>query len=159
MLTPGSLLQVLAPLNTFPLVETAAHTVFIAGGIGITPIWSMATRLLALGRSFDLFYACRSRAEAAFAAEIADLPQARLHFDSEAGGRYPDIAAVCAVARPESHLYCCGPTPMLAAFEASTASWPAAQRHVEHFTAKFAPQVAGGFVVELARSKRQFSVA
>jgi ferredoxin-NADP reductase len=154
----GATLAITAPSNTFPLIESAPHTVLIAGGIGITPIWSMAKRLSSLGRPFELHYACRSREEAAFLAEISALPEARLHFDAEAGGRTPDIAAVCAAVPADAHLYCCGPAPMLAAFEAAAARWPASQRHVEHFTPKFARNVQGGFVVVLARSRREFIV-
>jgi ferredoxin-NADP reductase len=153
----GSTLEITPPANTFPLLESARRSVLIAGGIGITPIWCMAKRLAALGRSFELHYACRSRADAAFLDEISQLPQARLHFDSEAGGP-PDIAAICAAAPADAHFYCCGPAPMLAAFEAATANVPAAQRHVEYFTPKFEADVRGGFTVVLARSKREVVV-
>src|SRR5437588_2771189 len=54
--------------------------------------------------------------------------------------------------------YCCGPTPMLKAFEAATASWPRAQIHVEYFTPKEEPAKTGGFVVELARSGQEFVI-
>jgi ferredoxin-NADP reductase len=154
----GSTLEIGAPANTFPLIEMASHTVFIAGGIGITPIWCMVKRLRSLGRSFDLHYACRSREDAAFLPEIVALREACLHFDAEAGGRSPDVAALCAAAPADAHLYCCGPAPMLAAFEAASSGWPAAQRHVEHFTPQFAPDLQGGYVVVLARSKRELAV-
>ena len=154
----GSLLQIDPPRNNFPLEEHAPHTVLIAGGIGITPIYCMQQRLHSLGHSYELHYASRTRAEMAFATELSKLPQARLHIDAEQGGRVIDVAAVVAQAPPHSHLYCCGPAPMLRIFESVTASWPAAQVHVEYFTAKEEAALEGGFTVKLARSGRELNV-
>ena len=153
----GHTLTISAPRNNFPLAEDAPFTVLFAGGIGITPIWSMVQRLVALGRPWQLYYACRSRADMAFLAPLSAMPQAHLHFDEEIGGVL-DVAARVAAVRKDAHLYCCGPAPMLQAFEAATADWPRAQVHVEYFTAKQEPATAGGFVVELARSHREFVV-
>jgi ferredoxin-NADP reductase len=157
-LQPGTTLDVVAPANNFPLVEDARHSVLIAGGIGITPVWCMVQRLLALDRSFELHYACRMRAEAAFLREIAPLSQAHLHFDDETGGRPPDIGAIVATAAADAQLYCCGPAPMLSAFEAATKNCPSEQVHVEYFTPRFAPNAKGGYVVVLARSQREVTI-
>ena len=62
----GDEIKISAPRNNFPLVEDAEHVVLFAGGIGITPIWCMAQQLAALGRSWKLYYACRSRGDMAF---------------------------------------------------------------------------------------------
>ena len=62
----GAEIEIGAPRNNFPLIESAPHSVLIAGGIGITPILSMIQRLGALGASFELHYACRTRGDAAF---------------------------------------------------------------------------------------------
>lgn len=62
----GSTIPVGGPRNNFPLSESGAHTVLIAGGIGITPIWSMMRSLEERRRSFELHYAVKSRAEALF---------------------------------------------------------------------------------------------
>src|SRR5262249_13814093 len=62
----GTVLEVGGPRNNFPLVEAAQHSILIAGGIGITPIVSMITRLESLGRPWQLHYAIRRRGEAAF---------------------------------------------------------------------------------------------
>jgi ferredoxin-NADP reductase len=148
----GTTLKIGGPRNNFRLREDAAHTVLIAGGIGITPIWCMAQRLGALGRDWRLHYACRSRDDMAFLKELAAMPQAALHFDDERGC-FLDVAAVVAAAPKDAHLYCCGPAPMLQAFEAATRDWPRDQVHVEYFSPKeLEPAKKGGFTVELARS-------
>ena len=154
----GAIVKISAPRNNFRLREDASHTVLIAGGIGITPIWCMVQRLNALGQNWQLHYACRSRADMAFADELSNMPQAKLHFDDEAGG-FLDIAAIVAQAPADAHLYCCGPAPMLAAFESATKDRPRDQVHIEYFTAKAqAPAKKGGFTVELARSGAEYFI-
>ncbi|MBL6456613.1 oxidoreductase [Belnapia sp. T6] len=155
----GDVLQLDGPRNHFPLAEQAAHSVLIAGGIGITPLLAMAARLQALGSSWTLHHAVRSRGDAAFTAELAALGgHCHLHCDDEAGAVL-DIPALVAAAPAEAHLYCCGPAPMLASFEAATAGRPPDRVHVEYFTAKAPPATQGGFTVELARSRRELRVA
>lgn len=154
----GDWFQVGGPRNTFQLARDAPCTVLIAGGIGITPLWCMAQALDEMGAPFELHYAVRTRADAAFLAELERMgPRARLHVDAEAQGLL-DVAAILASAPPNAHLYCCGPAPMLQAFEAAAADWPETQRHVEYFSAPPLEPIAGGFLVALARSGREFVV-
>ena len=152
----GDRVRISPPRNNFPLAEDARHSVLIAGGIGITPIFNMAARLAALGRSWALHYCARTRAGTAFLEPIAALQSAHgkvhLNFDGEPGGTMLDLAAVVGAADADAHFYCCGPLPMLAAFEAATAARPPAQVHVEYFTAKDAPAKGGGFTVVLSKS-------
>ncbi|WP_321801691.1 PDR/VanB family oxidoreductase [Caballeronia sp. J97] len=154
----GQMLDIGGPRNNFPLCETAAHTVLIAGGIGITPIWCMAQRLMRLNRSFELHYACRERREAAFLDTFSALPQANLHFDFEQDGRVLDIAAIVADAPEGSHFYCCGPQPMLAGYEAATAEIDQERVHIEYFAPRAAAACEGGYVVQLHRTGQQFEV-
>ena len=154
----GQTLTISAPRNNFPLVENASHVILLAGGIGITPIWCMVQRLHKLGCSWELHYACRSRAEMAFLQSLNDMGPVRFHFDDESEGRVLDVGGLVAAAPRDAHLYCCGPTPMLQAFEQATASWPRAQIHVEYFTPKAEAAKKGGFVVELARSGQEFVI-
>jgi len=154
----GKTLKISAPRNNFPLVENAGHVVLFAGGIGITPIWCMTQRLAKLGRSWKLHYACRSRADTAFLQALTAMGSAEFHFDEESGGKFLDVAAIVAALPKDSHLYCCGPTPMLKAFEAATANWPREQVHVEYFTPKQEAAKAGGFTVALARSGTEFVI-
>lgn len=160
---PGDVLTVSAPANNFPLDETAPHSVLIAGGIGVTPILSMARRLVALGRPWQLLYAARSRGHAAFVAELQTLAEtsraaARFHFDDEQGARPLDLVAAMSALPNDAHLYCCGPLAMLGAFEAATTDWPRNQVHLEYFVAKDVPAMAGGYTVELRRSGRTLAV-
>ena len=158
----GDQIKISAPRNNFPLIENAEHVVLIAGGIGITPIWCMAQQLAALKRPWTLYYSCRSREDMAFleALQTLDPQAAHLHFDDEAEGKFLDLAAVVAAAPANAHLYCCGPNPMLKAFEAAAAGRPRAQVHVEYFTAKEAAAAGtlGGFWVELARSGEEYFI-
>jgi tetrachlorobenzoquinone reductase len=153
----GTLLKVEPPRNNFPLEENATHSVLIAGGIGITPIRAMQRRLHALQRSYELHYACRSREDCAFLDELTGVAPVHLHFDDEMGAVL-DIGRVLAGVPEHSHLYCCGPVPMLEAFERASASWPRAQVHVEYFTPKLAASVAGGYTVRLARSGMELQI-
>ena len=161
-LSVGQTLKISAPRNNFPLVEDAEHVVLFAGGIGITPIWCMAQLLAAQNRSWQLNYSCRSRADMAFLATLEKLgaERIRLHFDDEAGGKFLDIAGAIAAAPVNTHFYCCGPNPMLKAFEAAAASRPRPQVHVEYFTPKeeAAAGKLGGFWVELARSGEEYYI-
>ena len=152
----GTALRISQPKNNFPLAEEARHSLFIAGGIGITPLWCMIQRLQDLGRSWELWYCIRTREHAAFMNELRGLPEGekRVHFnfDHEPGGKILDLGPLVASAAPGTHLYSCGPLPMLAAFESAAASRPPEAVHVEYFSAKEAPAAGGGFTVVMARS-------
>jgi ferredoxin-NADP reductase len=154
----GTKVKIVPPRNNFPLKEDAEHTVLIAGGIGITPIYCMVKRLAALGQTWELYYSCRSRMDTAFLDELAKFKETHFHFDDEEGGRFLNVAKIVEAAPTHAHLYCCGPAPMLAAFEAATSKWAPEQLHVEYFTPKFAAAASGGFTVVLARSKREITV-
>ena len=135
--------------------DSIPHSILIAGGIGITPIWAMVQALQAAGRSWELYFSCRSRGDMAFFDVLRGMTYARLHFDDEANGAFLDIAAIAAGAPKGAHFYCCGRTPMLKAFEDAMQGRPPEQVHVEYFTPKEQPNLAGGYVVVLARSGRE----
>jgi len=162
-LRAGDVIMISQPRNNFALQENAGHSVLIAGGIGITPLLSMIRRLEALGRSWKLFYAARTRVAAAFLDELNALQldaRANLHvnFDEGESSRTLDLSAIVKSAPTDAHLYCCGPVPMLEAFEAATVDRPAEKVHVEYFKAKEEPASEGGFEVRLARSNRTIEV-
>lgn len=151
----GQILDIGVPRNHFPLDETTSHSVFIGGGIGITPLYCMMQRLGAMRRSFDVVYATRSRYRAAYLNEIVALcPDAVVHHDDEHGGSPIDLAPIIAGFPPDTHFYCCGPPAMMSAFEKHTASLPERFVHCEYFSPKKAAQENDReeFKVTLARS-------
>ncbi|WP_213738721.1 PDR/VanB family oxidoreductase [Bradyrhizobium sp. dw_411] len=161
-LRPGQELQITAPSNDFELDESAAETILIAGGIGITPIWSMLQRLQQINRSWKLFYTARTRKRAAFLAEILEVQSrhpGRVHiaFDQEPQAAGLNLETIVREQPPGAHFYACGPAGLLKAFEMATASLDPATVHVERFASEQAP-APGGFEVTLAKSRRTFLI-
>lgn len=112
-LLEGDSVTVSEPRNLFALAETAAHSLLIGGGIGITPMLSMAAELLAAGRSFSLHYCARSRPQAAFMTQLENAPfakQVQLHFSDE---QRLNLDAVLSDVPPDTHVYVCGPTRLM----------------------------------------------
>ncbi len=112
-LAEGDALMVEGPKNDFPLHESPAGdepVVLIAGGIGITPVASMAASLKAAGRAFHLHYCGRSKDQLAFRPELEALAgeDLTLHADDDPSCRF-DLQALLASASPRQHLYVCGP--------------------------------------------------
>jgi ferredoxin-NADP reductase len=162
----GAVVPISAPRNNFALHEDAARSVLVAGGIGITPMLGMLERLVNLGRRVDVIYCARSRSEAAFRDRIdaiarpADL-RVRWHFDDELGAP-PDLAGMLAGYPADTHFYCCGPGPMLDAFEQACDALGYAHHHVERFAAATPGVPAAveqqGYRVELVRSAKTLDV-
>jgi ferredoxin-NADP reductase len=145
------------PRNNFPLREDAPHTVLIGGGIGITPLLAMMTRLSKLGRPYEAYYVARTRSRAPFLDRIDELRESagadiRISFNHEVPDTRLDIASIVRSAPDDAHLYCCGPSSMLEAFKEATARRPAEFVHLEHFGSAETPTREGGFQVELTRS-------
>jgi vanillate O-demethylase ferredoxin subunit len=162
-LRAGQVLTISEPRNNFPLDETAPFNVFIAGGIGITPMLGMIARSQALGTPWRLHYAARTRQHAGFLdllASYAGQPGAEvaLNFDLEPGGQMLNLNRVVDALPAGAHVYCCGPLPMLEAYEQATAGLPPERVHREYFAAKEAAATGGGFTVELARSHKTLTV-
>lgn len=162
-LRPGATMEVEGPRNHFPLHEAAAHSVLIAGGIGVTPLLAMARRLAALGKPWTLHYAARSRAKMAYVdtlRELAARSGARLDVRCDHEGDAPlDLAAIVAALPEGAHVYACGPGGMLAAFEAATAELARERVHLERFASTQAVATDGGYTVKLARDGRSVPIA
>jgi tetrachlorobenzoquinone reductase len=154
----GTELKIGHPRNHFPLDLDAPASVLIAGGIGITPIYCMANFLRERGKSWQMFYAARSRSDAAFLGELETHKNVAFHFDDEQAGEVLDLAKIIRSAPDGAHFYCCGPSPMIQAFEAAASSISPERVHVEYFTAIAQPATEGGFIVELARSGKELTV-
>ncbi|MGE7991729.1 PDR/VanB family oxidoreductase [Pseudomonas sp. NPDC089554] len=160
VLRVGDRLQVSPPRNHFPLVPDAPELVFFAGGIGITPIWSMIQRCQANGRPWHLYYLVRSRERAAFMQVLAPFGErVTLHADDEAGGLF-DIAGAVGRQAANVHFYTCGPAPLMLAVEAATRRFPEHQVHFEWFTPRHELHTETGrpFTVKLARSGQTLEV-
>jgi len=129
------------------------------GGIGITPILCMHKRLRVLQRPSTLLYCARSRGDAAFSDELELDADVQFHFDDERGGP-PGLKSFLAAQAAESDFYCCGPAPMIAAFEASCSALGLKNVHIERFAAKDVVEVAqtGSYQVALARDGRILNV-
>lgn len=154
-LQAGAAVRVRAPRNLFALHEGHAPAVLIAGGIGITPIWSMLHALQRRQTPWALHYATRSRADAPFIAQLQPQPFVRVHCDDVAAGQPMDLVSIVQSAPAHAHLYCCGPAPMLDAFEAACAGRDPALVHLERFGAATpAPTAQQGCALRLARSDR-----
>ncbi len=163
-LTEGATLEVEGPHNDFPLHEAPADeppVLLIAGGIGITPLASMAAALQAAGRRFLLHACSRSRDQLSFVPELQALAGDAivLHADDEPATAL-DLAAVLAGATPHQHLYVCGPTGMIDAVIAAAKArhWPAAHIHFELFTTAAAQAGDQPFELELRQSGRTLQI-
>ncbi|MBO9512514.1 MAG: cytochrome P450/oxidoreductase [Variovorax sp.] len=129
----GDRLRIRGPRNHFHLDETAKRLIFIAGGIGVTPVSAMARRARALGIDYVLHYSGRSRAGMAMLRELAALHGDRLVVHASDEGQRIDLAALLATPEPGTQVYACGPERMLSALETHCAAWPEDTLHIEHF--------------------------
>jgi vanillate O-demethylase ferredoxin subunit len=158
-LRAGDEIEIDEPRNNFGLREDAPRSVLIAGGIGITPFASMVRRLEQLGRPWELHYAARSRCSAGFVGQLASYgPKVKFYFSREPEAARIDIAKVVAEVPRDTHVYCCGPQNMLAAFETAAASLPSTQVHREFFANHENLDKAGAFDVKLARSGQTITI-
>jgi vanillate O-demethylase ferredoxin subunit len=152
-LRTGAELACSAPANNFRLVD-APRYLFVAGGIGITPILAMIRWCEAQGRPWQLVYAARSRVRMGFYEELrAHGAKVRFHCDDEAGGPLP-VARLMSDVSPGTHVYCCGPAPLMEAVREHGAHLPPEALHFEWFSAPATevPAPAEGFWIDLQRS-------
>lgn len=159
----GSALRVSAPRNHFALVP-AAHSLLVAGGIGVTPILAMAHALHREGKNFDMHCCNRSVARTAFRDEIGQAAfgaRVNFHVDDGEPAQEFDAEQVLVRQRPGTHLYICGPSGFMD-HELGTArrlGWAEERLHREYFAGQAAPSSADtGFELRLARSGRTLAV-
>jgi ferredoxin-NADP reductase len=152
-LKPGTKIQLRGPRNNFAL-EPAAGYVFIAGGIGITPVLPMVRDAAERGVPWRLVYLGRSRESMAFLEETLSLGgNVEIHADDESG-LYP-LAGLLGRLDAGIHVYACGPGPLLNVLQSIADGWEdPARLHCERFTASdqasAQPSDESSFVVELA---------
>jgi ferredoxin-NADP reductase len=137
---PGDVVDVVGPRNNFSLVEAPGY-LFIAGGIGITPLVPMIEQAAATDADWRLVYGGRTRASMAFVDELAERYGDRVTVVPQDEHGLLDLEALLGTPLPDTLVYCCGPEPLLAAVESHVAAaWPPASLHVERFAPK--PQEA-----------------
>jgi ferredoxin-NADP reductase len=143
-LAEGDALTASAPRNHFPL-QDAGRYLFIAGGIGITPLLPMIAAAERRGRPWRLVYGGRTRGSMAFLGELArhgDLVSVR---PQDTDGLL-DLDEILSAPAPGTAVYCCGPAPLLAAVEERCAgAWPAGALRTERFAPR--ADAAGGDAV------------
>jgi ferredoxin-NADP reductase len=152
VLTPGDVVGVGGPRNNFPLVPSASY-LFVAGGIGITPLLPMIHQADLLEADWRMLYGGRTRRSMAFLGELSAHGDRVQAVPQDEHGLL-DLAGFLGEPRPGVKVYCCGPAPLLAAIERACAAWPPHTLHLERFVAqeRGAPARPGPFTVELARS-------
>jgi len=160
----GDLIEIGKPSNRFALEESAPHSLLLAGGIGITPILSMADRLSRCGAEFEMHYCARSRARAAFVRRLSQAPFARrvmYHF-SDAGVLHRiDVEQVLDNQPAGTHLYVCGPSGFVnaALTAARQRGWPERQLHCERFgPIAGQPTTARAFDVQFASTGKVYRI-
>ncbi|WP_214368752.1 PDR/VanB family oxidoreductase [Pseudonocardia sp. H11422] len=155
-LAEGQRVHVRGPRNHFPLVD-AKRYLFIAGGIGITPILPMIAEVAAAGAEWRLVYGGRTRASMAFREQLETQHPDRvtIHPQDELGLLdLPGLLARPGADAADTAVYCCGPEPLLLAVEEHCTSWPTGALHIERFSPKAGAVDGprGSFEIELAQT-------
>jgi ferredoxin-NADP reductase len=154
--------RVRGPRNHFALVD-AQHYRFIAGGIGITPIFAMIEAAQRAGNDWTLLYGGRTRASMAFADDLVERYPERVTVWPQDERGLLDLESLFKDPEDNTLVYCCGPEALLSAVEQHSAHWPAGILHIERFAAKAptAEEVAAAldqFEVVCQRSGRAFEI-
>lgn len=148
------------PGNDFPLHDDERPAVLIAGGIGITPLKAMAQKLCADGRHFELHYAVRSRAEAAYVDDLECKLGAALHVYSADRRHRLDLSPLMKQVAPDTLFYVCGPERLIDAVRNAARSAGIADDRIRF--ERFAPvPIAASnraVTVTLKRSRKRITV-
>lgn len=151
----GDVLAISEPRNNFPLRRDAVRTLFIAGGIGITPLLSMALALDHSALSYRLHYFAQAESQMAFADRLAELKGNLVpHLGLSPEATQEKLRETLTGYVPGMHVYLCGPGPMLEAARAIArdCGWPESAVHFEYFKNTHEIDDSSSFEVALARS-------
>lgn len=151
----GDVLAISEPRNNFPLRRDATRTMLIAGGIGITPLLSMARFLDKSSLNYELHYFTRTGESAAFSSELSVLHgRIEKHVGMARDAIRDKVATVLGPYQFANHVYICGPGAMLEMVQEVAASlgWPDEAVHFEYFQNDKTIDASSAFDVELARS-------
>lgn len=158
----GVSLPIRFPRNNFELVDGTEY-LFIAGGVGVTPILPMIAHVAASGASWSLLYGGRSRSSMAFVDRLSDYGSDNIRIVPQDTEGFLPLREALEYVPPGCEIYCCGPAGLLDAVTEMSAEFaPSARVHIERFGAdpNAAPNDNGSaFDVELARTGITVSVA
>ncbi|WP_406021889.1 PDR/VanB family oxidoreductase [Nocardioides sp. NBC_00850] len=159
VLAEGDTLRIRGPRNNFPL-EKSKRYLFVAGGIGITPILPMIAAVDARRADWSLVYGGRTRESMAFREDLQRAYRGRVKVRPQDEFGLLDLPDLLGKPQRKTAIYVCGPEPLLAAVETASQEWPRGALHVERFAPKSdldaAPRTS--FEVELAQSGRTLRV-
>ncbi|MEE1800630.1 PDR/VanB family oxidoreductase [Streptomyces sp. JV176] len=158
-LAEGDTVRVRGPRNHFELAPSPAY-LFLAGGIGITPLVPMVEEAERHGRTWELVYGGRALGSMAFREELRGRYGDRVRPWPEETHGLLDLDTLLGTPRPGTLVYCCGPEPLLKAVEEACRKWPEGALRVERFTPgeRTAPVRDGTFEIDLARTGRTLAV-
>ena len=163
-LTPGDEIHVGEPQNLFELSDKAKSFIFIAGGIGITPMMSMIKQLQSTedARPFKLYYLSRTPEGAAFVDELTTKAlsgKVKIHHTHGDPAQSFDLWPIVEKATSGTHVYCCGPTRLMDSVRDMTGHWPQSSVHFESFGADTKSREDDRpFDVTLSQSKKTIHV-
>jgi ferredoxin-NADP reductase len=151
----GTKLRMSRPINAFRLSRGPAHTLLVAGGIGITPMFAMARSLRIRNLKFSMFYAGHSSAAMAYVNELQGLCGDSLTLHESSRDGLPDLAEILATQPPETIAYVCGPGLMVESLReaASAVGWNKERVRFEVFNAAHKPDDED-FEVRLSTGRR-----
>ena len=156
------------PRNNFELAADASKVILLAGGIGVTPLKSMAHRLEDLGIDYEMHYCAKDESCTAFAAELAPLHASgklKFHFDNGEPSKGLDLKRLLSETAPGVHVYYCGPGGFMKACAAATGHWTPGTVHFEHFKAperavgETVAAAVGEFIVKISSTGQQIPVS
>lgn len=152
--TTGTVLKVRGPRNHFSLdTSDNAPLLFVAGGIGVTPIMTLAAAARKAGRDYQFHYSAKRDTCMPFVEELRQLHAERLHCHVSANGARNDFDVMLKQVAPGTQVYACGPSRMLEALAEAMQrnGFPESALHVELFSADASGANASNqpFTVEL----------
>jgi ferredoxin-NADP reductase len=130
----GDLLTVHGPRNHFPLINAPSY-LFVAGGIGVTPLIPMLAVVISNGADWQFLYGGRSLASMAFLDQLTSMGEGVVVRPQDTYGLL-DLSGAISALPPDTAIYCCGPEPLIAAVDATCAQLGRPAPLVERFAPK-----------------------